>query len=410
MTYRLSISPTGSDDPDLDRSLVAAVERVRVDLAAGDLACLTVAGDGAELVVLQDEAERIAAGADDVLVLGIGGSSLAAQTLVALAPGQRGPVRQHLFDNIDPQTWADMLGGLQPERTHVLAVSKSGGTAETLCQTLLAVDWLTAAGCTLSEHLTVISEPGPRPLRDFAEAAGARVLDHAPDIGGRFSALSLAGLLPALLAGLDASAVRQGAVAVIDGLLRDGLQSPVALGARSLVGHERRGIAVQVVMPYADRLGALARWWSQIWGESLGKDGKGSTPFAATGVTDQHSQLQLWCDGPKRHMVTVLGVAPDGVGPVMTTDHDALGYLDGRTMGDLLGAEREATCESLIAAGVPVRRFMVDRVDERALGALFAHFMLETILVAHMMGVDPFGQPAVEVGKQRARDKLKAMG
>jgi len=410
MTYRLSINPTGSDDPDLDLDLAAAVERVCADLTTGDLACLTVSRDVEELVALQEEAARIAAGADDVLVLGIGGSSLAAQTLIALSPGQRGPVRQHLIDNVDPETWETTLAGLQPGRTHVLAVSKSGGTAETLCQTLLAMDWLTAAGCPLSEHLTVISEPGPRPLRDLSEAVGAPVLDHAPDIGGRFSALTLVGLLPALLAGLDAAAVRQGAVAMIDGLLRDGSQSPAALGASSLVGHERRGIAVQVVMPYADRLGTLARWWSQIWGESLGKDGKGSTPFAATGVTDQHSQLQLWCDGPKRHMVTVLGVTPDGSGPVVTTDHDALGYLDGRTMGDLLGAEREATCESLIAAGVPVRRFIIDRVDERALGAFFAHFMLETILVAHMMGVDPFGQPAVEDGKERGRIKLRAMG
>ena len=159
------------------------------------------------------------------------------------------------------------------------------------------------------------------------------------------------------------------------------------------------------MLVYADRLASLGHWYAQLWAESLGKQGMGTNPLVARGVTDQHSQLQLWIDGPRDKWLTVIGHPSAGTGPAFG-EVAGLDYLAGHTLGDLFEAEREATVDSLAAAGVPVRTIMVERIDEAALGALFMRFMLETILAGRLMGVDPFGQPAVEDGKRRARAAL----
>jgi len=408
MTYRISVETAPSGEAACESTaLERAVARVTDDLASGRLPALSVARNDDDLPALDVVATRITGSADAVLVLGTGGSSLAGQALEALA----GPDATELVfaDNIDPHFWSDRLPPYSPFRLHVLAVSKSGNTAETMAQLLLIGEWMAGHGRLAADWLTAVTEPGPRPLRDYAAAHGATILDHPAAIGGRFSALSLTGLLPALIAGLDARAVRRGASHVLDDLEANGVDSAPARAARMAVAAESAHADVQVLLPYADRLGPFARWWVQLWGESLGKSGRGSTPVAARGATDQHSQLQLWRDGTRHHMVTVLGVDTAADSPAIKTADPDLSYLNGRTLGDLFRAERDATIETLRAVGVPVRTLALERLDEEAMGALFAHFMVETILVAHMIGVDPFVQPAVEDGKQRTREALKAM-
>lgn len=393
---------TGSAD-----ALDAACRDLADKVGAGAMPCLTIARGRDDLAACVRRAGEIAETADDVLLLGIGGSSLGARALLALGAG-RGP-RLHLVDNVDPASWSATLAPLDPRRTHVLAVSKSGSTVETMAQALLAADWAARGGHPLDgASLSVITEPGARPLRDLAERHGALVLDHDPEIGGRFAVLSVVGMLPAVIAGLDAVALRAGATAVLDAALDKGARSAPARGAALAVALEHLGLTTHVMVAYADRLASFSRWYIQLWAESLGKDGKGTNPVAATGVTDQHSQLQLWLGGPRDKWLTVLGTPTAGTGPAFD-DTGGLDYLAGRTLGDLFEAEREATVASLAAARVPVRTLTVERVDERALGALFMHFMIETILAGHLMGVDPFGQPAVEDGKQRARGALAAM-
>ncbi|MDA0218656.1 MAG: hypothetical protein O3B22_03605, partial [Proteobacteria bacterium] len=212
-------------DQSLDRAPVAHKEpctaalgeacvALAADLAAGRLPCLAIARERADLAGLARRADAIAARADDVLLLGIGGSSLGARTLLALADAPR--LRCHLVDNVDPWTWQTTLAGLEPSRTHVLAVSKSGATVETMAQAMLAADWRAAAGAPLDgDSFTAIVEPGSRPLRDFAEAHGAAIFDHDPAIGGRYAVLSCVGMLPALLGGLDPAALREAAAAVL---------------------------------------------------------------------------------------------------------------------------------------------------------------------------------------------------
>ncbi len=173
---------------------------------------------------------------------------------------------------------------------------------------------------------------------------------------------------------------------------------------------ESLGVAATVVMPYSDRMAPFALWHRQLWAESLGKHGRGTTPINATGTVDQHSQLQLYLDGPNDKMFTIV-MTDSGGDPVdgsLACD-PALDYLAGRSLGDLLDACQRGTAEALVAAGRPVRVIAVDAVDEATLGALMMHFMLETIIAAHLLDVDPFDQPAVEDGKHRARAYLDAM-
>lgn len=399
---------------DVSKAVAPVATAVAARLEDGDLPALSVARRGDDLDVLAARAKVIAETSRDVLVLGIGGSSLGGQTLLALRNANHDDrPNLHFVDNIDPTTWQAKLAGVDVNDLHIMAVSKSGGTAETLAQALIGASYLEQhlGAAQVGERFTVITGPGDRPLRRFAQRIGAEVLDHDPEIGGRFSALSLVGLLPVMIAGLDAGAVRQGAASVLADFVADPAASAPALGAALATGlAERAGKTNQVVLTYADRLERLSAWHVQLWAESLGKGGQGTTPIPARGVTDQHSQLQLWLDGPRDKWVTVLGLDTTGQGPVIdTAGDDDLAYLAGRTLGDLMAAEHQATVESLIAAGVPVRSFVLEQIDETALGALMAHFMLETVLAAGLMGIDPFGQPAVEDGKVRARARLAAM-
>lgn len=371
-----------------------------------------------------DDLERAApvagrlAQADRVLVLGIGGSSLGAQTVLRLAdrgfgprPG-RPPV--HVLESIDPASFLACVGQCRPERTAVLVVSKSGGTAETLAQFLTLQElW----GRRLDPALTaVLTEPagpeGANPLRLMGERLGATLLDHDPGVGGRYSVLSLVGALPGMIAGLDMRALRAGAAAVLDATLDATEAGPVLHGAAWNLAAAQAGLTQTILMPYSDGLADLGLWWRQLWAESLGKGGRGTTPIRAIGPVDQHSQLQLYLDGPADKIFTLIGIDPAGLAPVPTIPASAiadtrLGWLAGSSLGDLLDAERRATLATLAKAGRPLRHLALPALDEYHLGGLFMHFMLETILVADQWGVDPFDQPAVEEGKRLARASLQ---
>jgi glucose-6-phosphate isomerase len=211
---------------------------------------------------------------------------------------------------------------------------------------------------------------------------------------------------------LDVRALRAGAREVIKTMLTATTPSqvPAAVGAAVNVAlSKHRGVDASVLMPYCDRLRRFAHWYVQLWAESLGKNGKGTTPIACLGPLDQHSQLQLFMDGPRRHVITVLRQTTMGQGPRIDPDLAALAGLDemaGRAIGDLVAAQTRGVPEALAEAGRPVRMIEFDRLDERTLGALLMHFMLETILAGRLLGVDPFDQPAVELGKTLSRRRL----
>jgi len=346
----------------------------------------------------------------DVIVLGTGGSSLGGQTLVALAPPGR--TRIHFMDNVDPHTFALLFKALDSAKTGLIAISKSGGTAETLVQFFACMNWLSKRSAA---RTVVITEPKPNPLRELAAARKLRTLDHDPNIGGRYSVLSIVGLLPALIAGIDVAALRRGAGAVLDATLaaKDPRDAIPAVGAAiSVALNQRHGIVSTVVMPYVDRLAHFGLWFRQLWAESLGKGGKGTTPIRAVGTVDQHSQLQLYLDGPADKMFSLVMLAQAGKGPRMPAKlADArLAYLGGKRMGDLIDAEQRATAQTLIRNGRPTRIFTVERLDAQSVGALLMHYMLETMIAAELWGVNAFDQPAVEQGKVLARQYLGEKG
>jgi glucose-6-phosphate isomerase len=387
-----------------------AIETLRRRHADGSLPLLRLPAERGDLAPLKDVADRYRSDFDEIFVLGTGGSSLGGKSLCELAVPVRTP-RLHFLENVDPHSFEALTRAIDPARTGIIAISKSGGTAETLTQLYCCLNWLVAGvgKRMLSKHVTAIVEPGDSVLRRMASALGFQTLDHDPKVGGRYSVLSLVGLLPAMIKRLDAAAVRDGAAEVMDDVLSKDDMGAIApaVGAAIAVGLAQQcNASMSVIFPYIDRFASFGLWYRQLWAESIGKDGKGTTPLRAMGTVDQHSQLQLYLDGPLDKMYTVVMGDPAGKGPVIDTvlfDDEALSYLRGRHMGDLLDACQRATAETLVAKGRPVRVMRIASVDERAMGALMMHFMLETIIAAHLLGVDPFDQPAVEQGKVLAR-------
>jgi glucose-6-phosphate isomerase len=380
-----------------------------------------------DIETAREALQKLTHGARTLIFFGTGGSSLGGQTLAQLGGwgipgddkhGSEARPRTRFYDNLDARTLDAALSGLDLKTTRFVVISKSGGTPETLVQVIAAIDAARKAGLAdrIPGLFLAVTEPktpgATNGLRALCESFGVPTLDHDPNIGGRFSGLTNVGLLPALARGLDVVALREGARSVVDAMLNAkhaGDFAP-AIGAAVAVGlAKERGVRANVMLPYADRLSRFAAWYVQLWGESLGKGGEGTTPVAALGPVDQHSQLQLYLDGAPQHLITVIREACAGRGPRVAQDLAKLAgaaYLAGHAAGDLVAAQQRAIPEALMAAGRPVRIIDLDTLDERALGALMMHFMLETILAAHLLGVDPFDQPAVESGKILTRRYL----
>ncbi|MFZ5732214.1 MAG: glucose-6-phosphate isomerase, partial [Pseudomonadota bacterium] len=399
-----------------------ALQWLRGRHADGELPLLRLPEERKDIAGIEAAAAKLRDGATDIVFLGTGGSSLGAQALLQLAdynvPGlalfRSGP-RLHFLDNLDPQTYAELLGKLPLATTKFVAVSKSGGTGETLMQTMAALDAVKRAGLeakipSLFMGLSEPNKPGKvNGLRQLLETHKVEMLEHHTGVGGRFSVLTNVGLLPAAVAGLDIKRIREGAAKALAPVLasKPAAEVPSALGAAlSIALAESNGKPITVLMSYSDRLERFAKWYVQLWAESVGKDGKGTTPVAALGPVDQHSQLQLFIAGPRDKLFTVITTGVKGKGPRMDDALAKLGNeaaLAGRTIGDLVAAQGRATAETLAKNGCPVRTFHIDTLDESSLGEMLMHFMLETIVGAHLLGVDAFDQPAVEEGKILAK-------
>jgi glucose-6-phosphate isomerase len=397
-----------------------ALAMLRARHADGALPLLHLPDKRNDIATILGYAALLRDGTSDVVFLGTGGSSLGGQTLAQLAghavPGVgalRDPPRIHFMDNLDPDSYGALLARLPLKTSRLVAVSKSGGTGETLMQTIAALDAVKAARLNPHDHFLGITEPAKpgkaNGLRDLLAAHDIPMMDHDPGVGGRFSVLTNVGLLPAAVCGLDIGAIRQGAAEALAPVLRNRppAEVPAAVGAALAVALADKTISV--MMAYADRLQMFTRWYVQLWAESLGKDGKGTTPIGALGPVDQHSQLQLYIAGPRDKLFTIVTASPRGRGPRMTADLSKLSGepgFSGKTIGDLVAAQGRATAETLARNGCPVRTMHIERVDERHVGELLMHFMLETIIAAQLIGVDPFDQPAVEEGKVLAKTYL----
>ncbi len=397
------------------KNLDSAVEYAKALAAEGLLPFARQAHNGPDAGPIEAAAARIKATCDDLIVLGTGGSSLGAQAAIALARFNKGPVRIHTPDSLCPFEMDLLFKELDTARTHVLAISKSGTTAETLAQLLACRAWLEAGehSDNMGDHFTFITEPGERPLRTYGERLGSPILDHPTDVGGRFSVLTNVGMLPVAVSGLSVEDFRKGAEAVCDQFKADPAAATAVVGAAlTHTLEQEKGVTQVLVMPYAESLRAFTRWHGQLWAESLGKDGLGTTPIRAIGPVDQHSQLQLFLDGPNDKFCTFVTVPSFGKGPRIDAGEAkayGLDYMANRTIGDTVTCQSRATQETLRKKGRTVREIVIDSLSEENLGGLFVSFMLETVVTAHLMGVDAFDQPAVEEGKILTRQYLSEL-
>lgn len=417
LSVSLNLALTGKGAPPkpaYEASLGAAVGALgwlRQQAADQSLELLGIPVRTDDIRKAQARAKEIAATAKTVAVLGIGGSSLGGQALTALRKNAVPFVEFH--DNPDPFSWGAALKRFDLKKTHFIAISKSGGTAEVMVQALTAVEALKKAGVkNLAKHFTIVTEPHASALADFADSIGAPKLDHPLGVGGRYSVLTMVGLLPAILMGIDVKQLRAGAAAVLEQTLaaKTPEESPAATGAALHHALAVEGkLNTTILWPYADALSVFGGWWKQLWAESLGKDGQGSTPVSVLGPVDQHSQLQLFRDGPGNALFTFVTIDTKGQGPMVPkAAARALGqdYLAGKRPGDLVAAQSRGTAQTLFKNGRPVRVIHTKKVDAFSMGALMMHFMLETILMGRLMGVDPFDQPGVEEAKILSKQYL----
>jgi glucose-6-phosphate isomerase len=365
-------------------------------------------------------------GCRTLVVLGIGGSALGNIALhSALRPStwnlmpeelRDGP-RLLVLDNVDPGRVGDVLRLLAHEdpgfeHTIVNVISKSGETAETAAQFLAFRERMTAVlGPRHADRVVAVTDPARGTMRSICDAAGYRTLPVPEGVGGRFSCLSPVGLFSAAMCGIDVEALLDGAAAMEErGSRLDPLTNAPALLGWILTEMGRRGRPIHVLMPYCSALHDLADWYRQLWAESLGKardiDGRtvhaGFTPIRALGTTDQHSQIQLYREGPDDKVVGF--VAVDDPGPDVDLPgriaEEPLAYLAGGSMGSLLDAERRATEYALLESGRPSYTIRMPRLDARGVGAFIMLWQMATAVAGRLLRVDAYDQPAVETGKQ----------
>lgn len=343
-----------------------------------------------------------------VVLFGTGGSSLGAQTCIELYQTRVNSLRSsphfYFMDNIDPHTFTHLLEEIDLETTGFLVISKSGTTAETLCQLLSLISVF--KNKLSQDQVIVITEPKNSPLRRLAEHHQYQILDHPTQIGGRFSVFSVVGLLPALIAGINVQQILEGAQEYLSQELEEKTLNAVQGAALNYAYSQKFGCTQTVFMPYIDRLSAFALWFRQLWAESLGKEKKGITPINALGTVDQHSQLQLYLGGPTDKIFTLVLLEAFSPAPKVSTNDIELSYLHHHTLADLMKAEQNATVATLIRQECPTRTITLQQLNERSLGALFIHYMLETMITAKLLEIDAFDQPAVEEGKILTREYL----
>lgn len=421
LSLRLARLPTAN--PRLEQGALDAIQpglraarsKLLTEQAAGRVAFLGLDAEAWEIPRAQEIGLALAARADTLLVLGIGGSALGARALeVALADPSSGR-RLEVADTVDPVRTARWLRTLDPRRTAVAVISKSGETVETAALFRIVIPWLRAADPVgFRDRLVIVTDRRRGTLRPFAEALDLPTLPVPDDVGGRFSILTAVGMLPAAFLGLDVDGIFRGARGM---RTRVGMDSPddnpafaFAAAHEALWGPAR----TTVLMPYNDRLRAFGEWFQQLWGESLGKPTAsgpfGWTPVLAMGPVDQHSQLQLYQDGPADKVFTFLGVrAPDEDLPIPALDGPENGvapWLAGKSLHQLLEAERQGTMAALVAAGRPVLDLQIDLLDAQNFGALIVLFEAATAFAGYLRGIDPFDQPGVEQGKRFASGLL----
>jgi glucose-6-phosphate isomerase len=359
---------------------------------------------------------------EDFVVLGIGGSALGGIALfrslchpshnLLTRRKRNGVPRIFFLDNIDPGTFQAVLDTINLEKTIFNVITKSGTTTETISQFLIVRDMLiekigTAA---VKDHIIVTTDDKANPLRTIAQKEGYEVLDIPENVGGRFSVFSTVGLFPSLVAGIDVEELLAGAWYMEQRCRTENIwQNPAYMaGVLHYLADTQKNLNVAVMMPYSDALYQVAFWFRQLWAESLGKardiSGNpvhcGQTPVAALGTTDQHSQLQLYMEGPYNKMITFLTVKNHGSNlSIRSETEKTFRYLNGHDLGEIFNIEWQATQAALTAAGRNNMSLILPEINPFTVGQLLFMLEVQTVFTGGLYSINPLDQPGVQASK-----------
>jgi len=344
--------------------------------------------------------------AENIVVIGIGGSSLGTKAVNSVLKHKYKNIKNLLFlENPDPLSISKIFSQIKKENSIFVVISKSGGTIETtsIFKTVIAhfdIDLNTAE----NKRVLVVTDDGS-PLCKFADFHGIKVFVIPQNVGGRFSVLSAVGVVPLKLAGFDVESILKGAKSIMDKFFDSRIES---IGLKALF-YAQKKYPVNVLFSYADCLEDFTKWFVQLWAESLGKIDKegehtGLTPIGHIGSVDQHSFLQLIMQGVRDKTVTFIKVEDfenDLIVPSVSLKNiEKVDYINSHTFNELINAECDATKESLIAENIPVDSITLDIISEENVGEMIMYFELLTSYTGLLLGINTYNQPGVENGKK----------
>ena len=350
---------------------------------------------------------------DTMLVLGIGGSALGNKALYsALRTERKLPRRVLVYDNVDPVFLHEILAEINLETTLFNVITKSGTTAETMAGYMILTDIIKQRfPDDYTKRIIITTDREKGFLRQVIQKEGYQSFIVPDNVGGRFSVLTDVGLLSSAFAGMDIVQLLQGAAAMRERCENGDIwANPAYLNGVMHFLYMRQGKNISVMMPYSNSLYDMADWYRQLWAESLGKrkDTRnrdiyvGQTPVKALGSTDQHSQVQLYAEGPFDKVFTFLKVQSfnhDYTIPNLHPDRDEVSYLGGKKLSELLNAEALATAVALTNAGRPNATITFPTLDEYHVGEFVMMYEIQTVFTGMLLHIDPLDQPGVEAGK-----------
>jgi glucose-6-phosphate isomerase len=350
---------------------------------------------------------------ESIVVLGIGGSSLGAKAIYEFLKPTKRPLRKlYFFESTDPLNIMDLLSKIDIEKSHFLVISKSGTTVETI--SIFKYFYAKHRDANLYTFITDSNSP----LDYFAQEIGSKVFYLPSGVGGRFSVLSVVGLLPLALCGIDIALLLVGASRVKESFFNDGYLQESLLNKAIFYAKYHTTYNINCLFAYSETLRYFAEWYVQLWGESLGKRQSNSafnvgvTPIGLIGPKDQHSFLQLIVEGTRDKSITFIKIDDfqnELKIPEISLPHlEGLDILNGVTFHDLITMQSDSVIEALLAQGdIPLDEIIIERVSEECIGKLIYYYELLTSLVGQLINVDTYNQPGVESGKVILKEKLK---
>lgn len=390
---------------------IGAMQDVSADRKAGILGFYDLPDQ--DISHITDYVDSLGDRFDTILVLGIGGSALGNKALYnALKTEAELKKRVLVFDNVDPVFLHEIMAEIEVEKTLFNVITKSGTTAETMAAYMIILDMLKRCfPDDYHERMVITTDREKGFLRQVVKDEGFASFVVPDNVGGRFSVLTDVGLLSSAFAGIDIKGLLKGAKEMVALCETEELFSnPALLNALIHFLYMREGKNISVMMPYSNSLYDFADWYRQLWAESLGKRydifkrpvNVGQTPVKALGATDQHSQIQLYTEGPNDKVITFITVEEfkhDTLIPNLHPQREEVNYLGGQKLSTLLNAERLATEIALCKASRPNANLIFPGIDAQNLGAAIMFYQIQTVIAGKLLRIDPLDQPGVEAGK-----------